>query len=67
MPYNPEGADQYGVDCSACHGAGLFHASTGGAQDTIVRTPGEMVCRRCHTAARDVEFSMDIRLPGVTH
>ena len=67
MPYNPEGADAHGVDCSACHGAGLFHASTGGAQDTIVRSPGEMVCRRCHTPARDLGFSMDVRLPGVTH
>lgn len=67
LPYDPEGDAKHGVDCAACHGAGLFHASTEGAQDTIVRKPGEMVCRRCHTAARDVGFEMDARLQKVTH
>jgi len=67
QPYEQQGADQYGVDCAACHGAGLFHASMKGAKDTIVRKPAETLCRRCHTAERDTEFALDVRLPKVTH
>jgi hypothetical protein len=67
LPYDPAGADQYGVDCAACHGAGLFHASMKGAKDTIVRKPGEMLCRRCHTPDRDEKFVMETRLAAVTH
>jgi len=67
LPYDPQGADQYGVDCAACHGAGLFHASMEGAKDTIVRAPGEALCRRCHTAERDAKFEMSARLEKVRH
>jgi len=67
LAYEAEGADRYGVDCAACHGAGLFHASMKGAKDTIVRTPGETLCRRCHTPDRDAQFSLDVRLEKVRH
>jgi len=67
LPYDAEGADQYGVDCAACHGAGLFHASMEGARDTIVRRPAEALCRRCHTAERDTGWALDLRLPKVVH
>ncbi|MGQ9729725.1 MAG: multiheme c-type cytochrome [Candidatus Zipacnadales bacterium] len=67
MPYDPEGLDRHGVDCAACHGAGLFHASTNGGKDTIVRTPTEITCRRCHNDERDVNFALELRLPPVTH
>jgi hypothetical protein len=67
LPYEAEGADRYGVDCAACHGAGLFHASMKGAKDTIVRKPAEALCRRCHTAERDTGWALDVRLPKVVH
>ena len=67
LPYDAEGADRYGVDCAACHGAGLFHASMEGAKETIVRKPAEALCRRCHTADRDAGWALDLRLPKVTH
>ena len=67
LPYDPEGADRHGVDCAACHGAGLFHASMDGAKDTIVRKPAEALCRRCHTAERDTGWALDLRLPKVVH
>ncbi len=67
VPYDPAGADQWGVDCAACHGAGLYHASTNGERDTIVRKPGESVCRRCHTEERDAGFEYSKRLETVVH
>ncbi|MBM3473309.1 MAG: hypothetical protein FJX75_08590 [Armatimonadetes bacterium] len=67
LAYEAEGADRFGVDCAACHGAGLFHASMKGAKDTIVRTPGETLCRRCHTPDQDAEFKLDVRLEKVRH
>jgi hypothetical protein len=67
LAYEAEGADRFGVDCAACHGAGLFHASMKGAKDTIVRTPGETLCRRCHTPDQDAEFRLDVRLEKVRH
>lgn len=67
LPYNPEGPDQFGVDCSACHGAGLYHTSTGGEPNTIVRTPTEAVCLRCHTDQRDHHWDLGTRLPPVLH
>jgi predicted CXXCH cytochrome family protein len=67
LPYSPEGADQFGVDCSACHGAGLYHTSTGGEPNTIVRKPTEAVCLRCHTNERDHNWDLETRLPPVLH
>ncbi len=67
LPYNPEGADQWGVDCSACHGAGLYHSSTSGQPNTIVRKPTEAVCIRCHTDERDHHWDLEVRLPAVLH
>lgn len=67
LPFEQEGADLFGVDCAACHGAGLFHASRSGAKESIVRKPAEILCRRCHTQERDANFSMELRLPNVIH
>ena len=67
LPYDPAGADQWGVDCAACHGAGLYHASTKGERDTIVAKPSESVCRRCHTEERDASFDYTKRLAPVAH
>jgi len=67
VPYDPAGADQWGVDCAACHGAGLYHTSTNGERDTIVARPGEAVCRRCHTEERDAGFEYRKRLEPVVH
>jgi predicted CXXCH cytochrome family protein len=67
LPYDPEGADRWGVDCAACHGAGLYHTSTGGEPNTIVRKPAEALCLRCHTAERDHHWDLETRLPPVMH
>jgi len=67
LPYDPAAADQWGVDCAACHGAGLYHAATKGERDTIVAKPGESVCRRCHTEERDTGFDFAKRLEPVAH
>jgi predicted CxxxxCH...CXXCH cytochrome family protein len=67
LPYDPKGADGQGVDCAACHGAGLQHASTQGERDTIVARPSETVCRRCHTAERDAHFAFETRVRTVIH
>jgi predicted CXXCH cytochrome family protein len=67
LPYDPQSADRFGIDCAACHGAGLYHAAAGGSRDTVVRRPAEALCRRCHTAERDTAFVYDVRLANVKH
>ena len=46
------------VGCEACHGPGNKHAANP-RSDNIIITPPETTCRRCHTPARDDDFSYE--------
>jgi len=44
-----------GVQCEACHGPGGKHISNP-MGEKVVRTPGEDLCRECHTKGQDPGF-----------
>jgi hypothetical protein len=46
------------VGCEVCHGSGRQHISAPGPEN-ILRKPVESVCRKCHTPARDENFSYE--------
>jgi len=47
-----------GVQCEACHGPGGKHISNP-MGDKPARTPGEALCRECHTQGQDPGFNYE--------
>jgi len=47
-----------GVGCEVCHGPGKTHVADP-KPGNIIRKPPETTCRRCHTPARDDNFSYE--------
>ena len=47
-----------GVQCEACHGPGGKHISNP-VGEKPVRTPGESLCRECHTKGQDPGFNYE--------
>jgi len=60
-----------GIECEICHGPAAAHVADPDVPMTGLRTSSadhcvvEPTCRRCHTEARDVEWDLAVRLPGV--
>ncbi len=65
--FDRDGADRFGVDCAACHGAGLYHASTSGGPDSIVARPSRLLCVRCHDEEHSGNFEYRVYLRQVRH
>ncbi len=64
--YEPEGADQYAVDCASCHGSGLLHAADPEANQPV-RLPSEQLCTQCHQQEHSLAFEYGTYLPRVAH
>jgi len=47
-----------GVQCEACHGPGGKHISNP-MGEKVTRTPGEDLCRQCHTQGQDPGFNYE--------
>ena len=47
-----------GVQCEACHGPGGKHISNPMGEKPV-RTPGEDLCRECHTKGQDPGFNYE--------
>jgi predicted CXXCH cytochrome family protein len=47
-----------GVQCEACHGPGGKHVSNP-MGEKAVKTPGEALCRECHTQGQDPGFNYE--------
>ncbi len=50
-----------GVQCEACHGPGRTHIESDGDPNLIIGTPGEKICRGCHTEGQDKNFDYGTR------
>ena len=66
LPYEPERADQYAVDCASCHGSGLLHAANPAANQPV-RLPSEALCSVCHQKEHSKDFDYATYVPLVTH
>lgn len=57
MELTPELKD---VQCESCHGPGRKHTETFSAE-AIVGSPGEELCRKCHTEGQDKNFDFETK------
>jgi hypothetical protein len=56
----------HGVECASCHGDAVLHAALR-TKESVIRSPGEEACRRCHDPENDPKFDYTTYLGKIRH